>query len=507
MVKYQRKNLYLQWKKSKDNLVDEDEESAIDPFDLICKNSVFSRKFVKPKFFYFVFLSLSCCCLVLAPLLYSFGINRDWLGFEADVNSSLCSSVPNGTICCDRTSTRSDICVMKGDIRTRPATLSIFLYDDSKSGGPDNPTRIEKIRPYTRKWETTVMDTIDELNLVQKQKPDNTPHTCDVHHDVPAIFFSTGGYTGNLYHEFNDGILPLYITSQHFNKRVVFVILEYHNWWITKYGDILSQLSDFPPIDFAADKRAHCFPEAIVGLRIHDELTIDNSKLDGNKTIGDFHDLLNRAYMPRISALIKEEERENSTIIKIEKARDLTKPKLVIVSRNGSRAIMNEGLLVRLAEDIGFEVEVLRPERTSELAKSYRVLNSSDVVVGVHGAAMTHLLFMKPSSVFIQIVPLGTEWAAETYYGSPARKFGLRYIGYQIRPKESSLYDDYDKNDPILVDPNSVNSKGWEFTKRVYLDRQTVRLDLRRFQKRLIRAYYYTLARKNGRRMGRFESQ
>ncbi|KAL3632491.1 hypothetical protein CASFOL_025475 [Castilleja foliolosa] len=506
MLKYQRKDLYFQWKKSKQNLVEEDEGSfGLDPFGIICKNSVFSRKIAKPKILYFIFLFLTCCCLVLAPLLYCFGASRDWLGFEADVNDLLCSSVTNGTIWCDRTSPRSDTCFIKGDIRTRPDTSSIFLYDNSKSNGPNDPIRVEKIRPYPRKWESNVMDKIGELDLVQKRKPDDTHHTCDVRHDVPAVFFSTGGYTGNLYHDFNEGILPLYITSQHFNKRVVFVILQYRNWWIKKYGNILSQLSDFPAIDFTGDKRAHCFPEAIVGLRIHKELTIDNSKLDGNKTIGDFHDLLNRAYLPRISKMIDEEEREDSTIKKIEKTRDLNKPKLVIVSRNGSRAITNEDLLVRLAEDIGFLVEVLRPESKTELAKLYRVLNSSDVMVGVHGAAMTHFLFMKPSSVFIQIVPLGTEWAADTCYGLPSRKFGLRYIEYQIRPKESSLYDDYDKNDPILVDPSSVNSKGWASTKRVYLDLQTVRLDLRRFRKRLLRAYYFTLAKKNGLRLGRFE--
>ncbi|XP_019059749.1 PREDICTED: short integuments 2, mitochondrial [Tarenaya hassleriana] len=47
------------------------------------------------------------------------------------------------------------------------------------------------------------------------------------------------------------------------------------------------------------------------------------------------------------------------------------KPKLVILSRNGSRAILNENLLVELAEGLGFLVEVLRPDRTTELAKIY----------------------------------------------------------------------------------------------------------------------------------------
>ncbi|KAF7146684.1 hypothetical protein RHSIM_Rhsim04G0103100 [Rhododendron simsii] len=356
------------------------------------------------------------------------------------------------------------------------------------------------------------MDSVGELHLISKRENTGTRHQCDVKHDVPAIFFSTSGYTGNIYHEFNDGILPLYITSQHFNKRVVFVISEYHKWWNSKYGDILSLLSDYPPVDFSGDNRTYCFPEAIVGLRIHDELTVDPSLMEGGKSIKDFHDLLDRAYWPRINGLIKDEERKATQSSKDPSLRSseneakgeqkqelIKKPKLAILSRKGSRAITNEDLLVKMAEEIGFEVEVLRPNRRTELAKIYRVLNSSDVLVGVHGAAMTHLLFVRPSKVFIQVIPLGTEWAAETYYGEPAVKLGLKYIGYKILPRESSLYDEYKKDDPVLNDPDSVHKKGWEFTKKTYLDHQNVRLNLERFRKRLVRAYNYSIAKKNRR--------
>ncbi|KAF3589755.1 hypothetical protein F2Q69_00032055 [Brassica cretica] len=84
---------------------------------------------------------------------------------------------------------------------------------------------------------------------------------------------------------------------------------------------------------------------------------------------------------------------------------------------------------------------------------------------------------------------LGTDWAAETYYGEPAKKLGLDYIGYKILPRESSLYEQYDKNDPILRDPRSITQKGWQFTKGIYLTNQQVRLDLRRFKKILSDTY------------------
>lgn len=342
------------------------------------------------------------------------------------------------------------------------------------------------------------MATIDELHL---KTINDSVQACDVVHDVPAVVFSTGGYTGNVYHEFNDGILPLYITAGHFNKHVVFVILEYHDWWITKYGDILSQLSDHPPIDFTNDRRTHCFPEAVVGLKIHDELTIDPAKMGNNRTIRDFRNLLDDSYKPRIR-YIEQEEEEAESRSKLAPAKKDRRPKMVIVARNGSRMIQNEEEVVKTAEEVGFAVHVLRPERTTELAKIYRALNSSDAMIGVHGAAMTHLLFMRPGKVFIQVVPLGTDWAAESYYGSPAKKMGLKYMEYKIEAKESSLWREYDEQDAVVRDPESVNARGWEVTKKVYLDGQNVRVNCERFRKYLVRAYG-TLVKKKNKKNGR----
>ncbi|CBI29814.3 unnamed protein product, partial [Vitis vinifera] len=475
MVHHQR---YHQLRKGED---DEEAQSLVDE----CGSAGYYKR-TRPKLLALLFLSLLSCCFVLAPCLFSFPIYSfgEYDGPVAEMDAkTLCSSIANGTICCDRSAFRTDTCFMKGDVRTHSSSSSIFLYGKEFE---EEQLQHEKIKPYTRKWEASVMDTIDELHLISKKEGYGTHHHCDVHHDVPAVFFSTGGYTGNIYHEFNDGILPLYITSQHLNKRVVFVILEYHDWWITKYGDVISQLSDYPPIDFSGDNRTHCFPEAIVGLRIHDELTVDSSLVEGNESIRDFRNLLDQAYLPRIRSLIQAKEQKQ--------VHQLKKPKLVVLSRTGARAITNEDLMVQMAKEIGFQVKVLRPNRATELAKIYRVLNSSDAMVGVHGAAMTHILFLQPGSVFIQVIPLGTEWPAETYYGEPAEKLGLKYMGYKILPRESSLYNEYAKDDPVLRDPDSLAKKGWEFTKRVYLDHQTVTLDLRRFRKQLVCAYdYYIL--------------
>ena len=156
----------------------------------------------------------------------------------------------------------------------------------------------------------------------------------------------------------------------------------------------------------------------------------------------------------------------------------------------------NEKEVMELANKLGFRVEELRPHGKMEMAEIYHILNSADAMLGVVGCALTHLLFMKPGSVFIQIKPLGTEWAAEENYGKPAKDIGLKYIPYLINPSESSLYREYDKDDLVLKDPESVAKQGWDITKRVFLDKQSVLLDLNRFNQSLATAYKYIIERK-----------
>lgn len=183
-----------------------------------------------------------------------------------------------GVLCCDRSHYRSDVCYLRGDARTDPSTSSVLLYNGPRGAAP------EKVRPYTRKFEESIMRSIDEVTIVPVDADNGTDDArnslrrrCDVRHPpgVPAVVFSTGGYTGNVYHEFSDGLIPLFVTAERFGGEVVFVVLEYHYWWLGRYGAILERLTNYKIIDFRYDRRVHCFSEMIVGLRIHGELVVD----------------------------------------------------------------------------------------------------------------------------------------------------------------------------------------------------------------------------------------
>lgn len=45
-----------------------------------------------------------------------------------------CAAVSNGTICCDRTAMRTDVCIMRGDVRTEAASNSLFLLVPASAG-------------------------------------------------------------------------------------------------------------------------------------------------------------------------------------------------------------------------------------------------------------------------------------------------------------------------------------------------------------------------------------
>lgn len=64
---------------------------------------------------------------------------------------------------------------------------------------------------------------------------------------------------------------------------------------------------------------------------------------------------------------------------------------------------------------------------------------------------------MHQSTVFIQIIPLGTDWASRDYYGDATQKMGLQYIGYKIGINESTLSDKYRENDTVLMKPTAIN--------------------------------------------------
>ncbi|CAK9186157.1 unnamed protein product [Ilex paraguariensis] len=113
-------------------------------------------------------------------------------------------------------------------------------------------------------------------------------------------------------------------------------------------------------------------------------------------------------------------------------------PRLVLTSHKISIGcvILNQD---EAAKEVGFVVIVFEPTLNTPLRESCALMHSTHVIVGVHGAALTHSLFLCPGSVFVQVVPIGVERESDIFFGKSARELGLEYTECKIGVGESSL--------------------------------------------------------------------
>jgi len=370
-------------------------------------------------------------------------------------------------ITCDCSHNDYDLWFINGPTLLDPSTSTFFTTGPTISTSPDFAV---KFRPYPRKTDERARSKVNELTLTSAPPRSS----CGITHSSPAIVFSTGGYTGNFYHQFNDGLLALYITinSLSLNRDVILTVTNWSDWWAQKYADLLHRFTKHPIINMDNQTRTHCFPSAIVGLMTHGPLAVDPT-LTQHKTLLDFHALLESTYSPR---------GKHVSTLKSKGAR----PQLVLVNRkNGvGREILNLKEALKAIEEVGFKAIVFEPKRNGTVGDTYRLLHGSHAMLAVHGAAMTHLLFLRVGMVLGEIVPIGTDWLAKTFYEKPARVLGLEYMKYKIEVNESSLAEKYGANDLVLKNPQAFVNGDWPKAK-VYMKTQNVKLDMVRFRKYL----------------------
>ncbi|XP_010916273.1 beta-1,2-xylosyltransferase XYXT1 [Elaeis guineensis] len=375
---------------------------------------------------------------------------------------------------CDFSDPRSDVCESDGDVRIHGKSSTVMFVTSDQASNPES-NRSWKIKAYARKGDRTIMAEIEELSV--KVSNGLEAPQCTVHHSIPAIVFFNGGYNGNYYHDFNDVLIPLFITARQFDGEVQFLIKHMQLWWINKYGLILNKLSRYELIDFDNDDRVHCYQHAIVGLHSHKDFSIDPSRAPNGYSMADFSEFLRSAYSLKRDLPIQIGEHPGK------------KPRLLVISRGLTRKFANLEEIVQKATELGYEVVVAEARFDSNVAQHAQIVNSCDVMMGVHGAGLTNLIFLPTNAVVIQIVPYGGfEGIAKIDYGDPSKDRKLRYLEYSITAEESTLIDLYPKDDPVIRDPMSLHKHGWTVIGEIYLYKQNVRLDMERFRSVLLKA-------------------
>ncbi|KAL5544899.1 hypothetical protein UlMin_008683 [Ulmus minor] len=260
---------------------------------------------------------------------------------------------------------------------------------------------------------------------------------CTKRHSVPAILFSLGGYLGNNFHDFSDVVT------------------------------FLEGLSNYEPIAIDKEEGIHCFPSAIVGIKRHTkEFSIDPSK---------------HSYSMRDSrAFLRTIRIRSGKHKKVE-------PRLLIISRNKTRSFTNMDEITKVANNLGYKVIVT--EANSNLSKFAELVNSCDMLMGVHGAGLTNMVFLPENVVVIQILHFGGfEWLAKDYFREPSKEMNLKYLEYKIGREESSLIQQYPIDHVVFIDPSSIRRQGWMGFKSSYLDKQNVNLDINKFRPTLVKS-------------------
>eukprot|EP00257_Ricinus_communis_P025912 XP_025013326.1 uncharacterized protein LOC8277787 isoform X1 [Ricinus communis] len=372
---------------------------------------------------------------------------------------------------------RSDFCELKGDIRIDANSSTIFIV----SSGNDNLAATNtswSIRPYARKGDAAAMRHTREWSVKQVSNHRKIPE-CTQNHNALGIIFSLGGYSGNHFHAFTDIIVPLFSTARPFNGDVQFLVTDRQPWWIAKFRILLKALSRYEVIDIDKREEIHCFTSITIGLKrqSNKELNIDQSKF--RYSMKDFRQFLRSSYSLRKTTAIK--------FMKGTGREKNRRPRLLIISRKRSRAFTNVGEIAKMAKGLGYKVVVDEPD--ADVSRSAQVMNSCDVVLGVHGAGLTNMVFLPDNAILIQVVPFGgAEWVSKIFFEEPSKDMNIRYLEYKISIEESSLVHQYPSDHVVLRDPSVIQNQGWEAFKSIYFDKQNVKIDLNRFRPTLSKA-------------------
>ncbi|XP_062208794.1 beta-1,2-xylosyltransferase XYXT1-like [Phragmites australis] len=370
-------------------------------------------------------------------------------------------------VVCDTEDRFSDSCEIDGDVRTNGTALSVVIVPTTWS-----ERREWRIRPFSCK----TMSSIKKVTVTQLQDRAAAP-PCTVTHSIPAVLFSLGGTTGNYWHDFSDVLVPLFIASRRYDGEVQLLISNIQPWWVGIYKALLQRLSRYDVVDLDSDAQVRCFRHITVGLRMHKVFSIVPERVPGGRlSMADFTRFQRETYaLPRDAPVSLTQEPDK-------------KPRLLLIQRGHSRRFVNEQEIARAAEAAGLEAVAMELRREAmTVDEQARVVNSFDVLLGVHGAGLTNAVFLPPGAVLIQVAPYGMEFIARVEFGEPATDMGLRYHDYNVTAEESTLLEMLGPDHPVIRDPDSVHRSRWDKVAEFYL-RQDVRIDVARFAPTLAQA-------------------
>nr|AGS18877.1 GT61_3 [Plantago ovata] len=416
-------------------------------------------------------------CFIFALIIWVLSLLDGLTSVDNDVRTSFLTSMNVSAIeVTEKASCTSEhFCDLEGDIRVDAKSFTIYVMTHNEMVSHSANSWV--IRPYPRfylfhtQWIVKLMSYSEEEKISPK---------CTEKHYSPAILFSTDEFSLNHYHWFTDVIFPLYMTSFGYTPDIHFLVTDYADWFVPKTHTILRRWSQYPLIDIDNEKeRVHCFRKLFVGLKFHGDLIVNKSSPEYAAGVS----------MQKFRRFLRDTYSLERQIAIEPRLVNVTRPRLMIMSRKSSRILLNEDEISRVANEVGFNVVITDGEQSANQSRFAQLVNSCDVLMGVHGAGLTNMLFLPDNAVSIQMLPFGPlEWWALQQYRDPLPDMNITYLEYRISVEESSLSKQYAPDDPIIADPYSFYAKGWVTIKRIYLTNITFTIDIERIKGTLVEA-------------------
>lgn len=95
---------------------------------------------------------------------------------------------------------------------------------------------------------------------------------------------------------------------------------------------------------------------------------------------------------------------------------DRKHPLMLVVVRNHRRRLLNIGQVISMTGRVGFRVRTVRWEQL-RIWSQVRLASVADVLLGVYGMGLTHVFWMRNSSVLIELYPRGVRGHALKHHG------------------------------------------------------------------------------------------
>ncbi|XP_035131974.1 EGF domain-specific O-linked N-acetylglucosamine transferase isoform X5 [Callithrix jacchus] len=255
---------------------------------------------------------------------------------------------------------------------------------------------------------------------------------CDIVIEKPTYFMKLDAGV-NMYHHFCD-FINLYIT-QHVNNSFstdVYIVM-----WDTSsygYGDLFSDtwnaFTDYDIIHLKTyDSKRVCFKEAVFSLlpRMRYGLFYNTPLISGCQNTGLF-----RAFSQHVLHRLNITQ-EGPKVMDTLDSED-GKIRVTILARSTEyRKILNQNELVNALKTVStFEVQIV-DYKYKELGflDQLRITHNTDIFIGMHGAGLTHLLFLPDWAAVFELY----NCEDERCYLDLARLRGVHYITWQRQNK------------------------------------------------------------------------